>query len=455
MSRVPGSPGSCSDCLAWGVLNNHGICLACKSFRQRHERGQCRTCRSSVPVYQGACRLCRKQASTERHPKGALQLDQANRHGQQLFFADMDRRLRLSIPLDQRAPYRVGQRRDARPPAAPVFPVPHEQLLLVELPRDWAAGRLAGYLNTTGPTTIERWFDRHTSALPTQMISELRVWFTALLRGSTTPLRVRPRAENTIRNLLYGALPALQHWAPRYESLREIARDDVVKVLAEIPERRLPMLLGLRSIFRFLKAGKLVFINPTARIPVGRWPTRIPAVSTERTQDALNSDNPAAAALAACIAFHALRVDDLRHLQHTDYRDRRLWLGDRTILLAEPVVTRLLAYTTDRFARWPRTVNPHLFINHQSATHSGPVSVMWVTLVLGTSADAIRQDRALDELRATGDVRRLCDLFGLSIEAANRYAALLAEEADSSTSSANPGIQNAADQPSTLGFNDK
>lgn len=36
----------------------------------------------------------------------------------------------------------------------------------------------------------------------------------------------------------------------------------------------------------------------------------------------------------------------------------------------------------------------------------------------------IREDRVLDEARATrGDVRRLCDLFGLSIKAAERYTA--------------------------------
>jgi hypothetical protein len=39
---------------------------------------------------------------------------------------------------------------------------------------------------------------------------------------------------------------------------------------------------------------------------------------------------------------------------------------------------------------------------------------------------AIREDRILDEVLATGgDLRRLCDLFGLSVKAAHRYTALL------------------------------
>ncbi len=37
---------------------------------------------------------------------------------------------------------------------------------------------------------------------------------------------------------------------------------------------------------------------------------------------------------------------------------------------------------------------------------------------------ALREDRILQEIHATdGDIRRICDLFGLSIAAALRYAA--------------------------------
>ncbi|MEC3974323.1 hypothetical protein QMK34_03365 [Amycolatopsis sp. H20-H5] len=45
---------------------------------------------------------------------------------------------------------------------------------------------------------------------------------------------------------------------------------------------------------------------------------------------------------------------------------------------------------------------------------------------MGTAASDIRTDRILDEVRATGgDVRGICDLFGLSIRAAARYTAIL------------------------------
>ncbi|GGU55732.1 hypothetical protein GCM10010211_20650 [Streptomyces albospinus] len=106
-------------------------------------------------------------------------------------------------------------------------------------------------------------------------------------------------------------------------------------------------------------------------------------------------------------------------------RDGRLYLGGRVILLAEPVRVRLAAYLNLRARRWPTTVNPHLFINWQTATHTGPTSNVWATNILGISAQALREDRILDEVLATGDLRRVCDLFGLSIAGAERYLAAL------------------------------
>lgn len=53
-----------------------------------------------------------------------------------------------------------------------------------------------------------------------------------------------------------------------------------------------------------------------------------------------------------------------------------------------------------------------------------------------------REDRILQEIHATGgDVRRICDLFGLGIDAALRYAGVMENTApaeDSSSGSRNP-----------------
>jgi hypothetical protein len=54
------------------------------------------------------------------------------------------------------------------------------------------------------------------------------------------------------------------------------------------------------------------------------------------------------------------------------------------------------------------------------------VQADWITHRLGISARALREDRILHELHPTGgDIRRLCDLFGLSIDGAERYATVL------------------------------
>lgn len=130
--------------------------------------------------------------------------------------------------------------------------------------------------------------------------------------------------------------------------------------------------------------------------------------------------------IAALVAFHALAPHQVRDLMLTDVRDGYLHLNGRTIPLADPVRIRLRAYLDYRAARWPATANPHLIIHYNNATHCGPVQADWITHRLGISAQALREDRILHELHATGgDIRRLCDLFGLSIAGAERYAATM------------------------------
>ncbi|MFC9854508.1 hypothetical protein [Streptomyces prasinus] len=104
-------------------------------------------------------------------------------------------------------------------------------------------------------------------------------------------------------------------------------------------------------------------------------------------------------------------------------RDGRLILQDRTIPLAGPVLARLSAYLDHRTTTWPATVNPCLFVNRKTAPRATPANrnFPWITAQL--KAQALREDRILQEIHATGgDVRRICDLFGLSITTALRYA---------------------------------
>jgi hypothetical protein len=67
-----------------------------------------------------------------------------------------------------------------------------------------------------------------------------------------------------------------------------------------------------------------------------------------------------------------------------------------------------------------------MFINKRTALRAEPVGVQWITRSIGMTPQVVREDRILHELIATGgDTRRICDLFGLSIAGANRYAATL------------------------------
>jgi integrase len=286
----------------------------------------------------------------------------------------------------------------------------------------------AGMLDDDRTPAIQRWFDRQVVGLPAAMASELRVWFQVLLHGSQTPPRSRPRAEVTIRTQLGWALPTLQAWARAgHQSLREISREDVLVALPPSGNPRATLGRALRSIFRVLKARKLTFTNPTVRIKTGEPESRPPLPTDLATlRERLDSPDPARAALIALLAFHGLRSRQLCELRLADLHDGRLHLGDRTILLAAPVRQRLAAWLDYRNKRWPNTANPHLFVHYRTATQTHPVGLHWLYLKLDSSVRAIREDRILDEAHASaGDLRRLCDLFGLGVKAAERYAATL------------------------------
>ncbi|WP_370134967.1 hypothetical protein [Streptacidiphilus sp. EB103A] len=98
------------------------------------------------------CRLCRRQARLVQAGKHGHQLDLegSNRHGQQLFFGDCDRRVRLSVPLRDRQEHR---RLRTRTPDYrwPLVPAVHQQLLLFTPDRDWEVckpGRLPDAVDT-------------------------------------------------------------------------------------------------------------------------------------------------------------------------------------------------------------------------------------------------------------------------------------------------------------------
>ncbi|GIE91620.1 hypothetical protein Are01nite_81000 [Actinoplanes regularis] len=191
------------------------------------------------------------------------------------------------------------------------------------------------------------------------------------------------------------------------------------------------MLQGLRSIFRILKARKTVFVNPTARMKNPSNIRKAPiAIDLAQVRANLIDGRPATEALTALLAFHAVRIYQLAELKLTDVQDGRLHIDDRVILLAEPARDRLNAYLEYRLKTWPTSVNPHLFIHARNWTTLRPCTNWWIRKQLGTSGDRIRQDRILDGAHANGgELRALCDLFGLSISGAARYASTVNQPA--------------------------
>jgi len=288
----------------------------------------------------------------------------------------------------------------------------------------------AGLLVEDRTPAIDAWFAGQTAGLPRAMAGELGVWFEVMKHGCPTPPRRRPRSHTTIGVHLRWALPTLRAWAAAgHASLREISRAEVLDALPASGNPRATTGQGLKSIFRVLKARKVLFTDPTVRVKTGYAEARQPLpVDLDAVRAALHSANPAQAAVVALIAFHGLRSGQLRRLRLTDLRDGRLHVDGRAIVLADPVRARLAAWLDHRTRRWPTTTNPHLFVHYRSAARADPVGLRWVRLTIGPSLTptALREDRILNETHATGgDARRLADLFGLSIQATTRYTATL------------------------------
>lgn len=315
-------------------------------------------------------------------------------------------------------------------PGAPIAASAVEQLVDVDLSVHPTLAILdsVGFLHDDRVPALERWFTQQITALPEAMTSELRAWFDVLRHGSNRSPRSHPRTEVTIRTRTNWILPAVRAWASQgHDSLREISRADVLAVLPGSGNPRVTMGAGLRSLFSTLTARRLIFTNPIAGIHIGETEGTQPLpADLDRIRAALHSPHPTKAAICAVMAFHGLRTDHLRHLLLTDVRDHRLHLADRTVLLAEPVQERLAAYLDYRATQWPNTANTHLFINRSTAGTTESFGPAWVWKLFGFSPRLIWEDRILHEALATGgDVRRLCDLFGITVACALRYTSTL------------------------------
>jgi hypothetical protein len=286
----------------------------------------------------------------------------------------------------------------------------------------------AGLLIDDRPSLIERYFAGKTATLPAQIRAELETWLEVMLEGSTKPPRRHARLPQTTRIHILGVAPIVQAWAAAgHQSLAEITSDEVRASLPANGSRRIWAEYGLKSLFTVLKARKLIFMNPTRGIGTTPVSRSVPLpLDTAAIRTALNSPDPAIALAVALVAFHAVTSRELQELKLTDIVDGRLTLRGRVIPLADPVRVRLTAWLDHRGCTWPGSINPHLFVSRRSAPRFVPVGRQFPWHNTRLRPQALREDRILQEIIATGgDVRRICDLFDLSINAALRYSATL------------------------------
>jgi len=452
--------------LAWGVRRTHDwLCYPCIKWRARYSKpgsggsvGRCPGCGRTLTLgHRGVCRLCFTQTVFVRQQSGIWDPIAANRHGQQLAFADMPSHKpprrgavkkevvqphwppprdqeptlfraspdlaahgrsglhRRAHPDDAAAleavarhlafthHWTTGQRQDAilgvrimlgaqDDGRAPIRASEVEALREIDLPI-WSVIQIlstAGALIEDRTPQIDAWFEEKIARLPQPMINELRVWFDIKKNGVNTPPRMRPRTHMTIQLQLRWAVPTLRAWTTiGRTSLREISREDILNALPHGATERARVGQGLKSIFRLLKARKIIFVDPTARIQTGPHQSRIPLPLDARLiASRLHSDNPATAAVVALIAFHGLRLRQLQRLHLTDIQDGRLAIDGRSIPLADPVRKRLRTYLDHRNKTWPESLNTHLFINARSWRNQEPPSPRWFHLAIGPGLTA-------------------------------------------------------------------
>jgi hypothetical protein len=286
----------------------------------------------------------------------------------------------------------------------------------------------AGLLVDDRIAPIERYFAGKTDGLPDQVRTQLETWLEVMVTGSSTPPRQRSRDPQTVRLQIMGIAPILHSWAAAgHDSLAEITPEQVRAALPPSGARRNFAENGLRSLFGVLKGRKLIFADPTRGLPATPINKSVPLpLDTAAIRQALHSPDPAIALAVALVAFHALTSRQLRELKLTEIVDGRLTLARREIPLAGPVLVRLRAWLDHRARTWPGSINPHLFISRRSAPRLVPVGRQFPWTNTNLRPQALREDRILQEIHATGgDIRRISDLFGLSIQAALRYATTL------------------------------
>jgi integrase len=286
-----------------------------------------------------------------------------------------------------------------------------------------------GLLDDDTPSAVRSWIDRNTEHLPSGFDEPVRRWLVVLLDGDA---RSRPRTAAAVYSYLGSVRPFLEHWAMKYDHLREVVKADIYAALDPLRgHRRNNALKALRSLFRFAKRHGLVFVNPTTGLKASpAEPSLIPMTDAEIRAVEQLAVGPAERLIIALAAEHAARTGTIRHLtlEHIDLPNRRITLAGHNQRLGELTHGALRLWLDHRRTTWPTTTNRHVIVSIKTALGTAPVGKPYIHSNLGRngfSVDRIRADRILHEALTAGpDPLHLSLVFHLSHHTASRYTAI-------------------------------
>ncbi|WP_331749453.1 hypothetical protein OG520_43895 (plasmid) [Streptomyces sp. NBC_00984] len=194
---------------------------------------------------------------------------------------------------------------------------------------------------------------------------------------------------------------------------------------------------ALRSLFRTLKAERLVFANPMRGINGGKPATTIPtSLTTDEVEFVAQAarQDPALRVVVALAGIHALPARRIRSmLEEVDLPGRRLDPEGLDHPLDNYTAEAITDYLSHRHRHWPNSTNPHLLVSRNTATTTAAVGTFWMDKLvkeLPVGVDRLRQDRILEEALVNGaDPLHLAHVFSLGTRTSLRYTSAVATSA--------------------------
>jgi integrase len=286
-----------------------------------------------------------------------------------------------------------------------------------------------GMLDDDRPGPLNKALQQHLKDVAPAIRADVQDWLVQLIEGTS---RTRPRSRATAANYLRAAAPVLTAWSRDHDHLREITASQVSQSLAVLPagSPRVQALIALRSLFRYLRAKRRIFHNPTARLKAGpaRLAVLIPLEDADyqRTSGAATTpEHRLALVLAAVLAARPASIAGLQ-LDDIDLGNRRITISGQHRHLDDFAYNVIRDYLDHRRSRWPGTANPHVLVSQRTAHDTRPVTSYYLSHLFkghGISLDRMRSDRWLEEALSRGpDPLHLAAVFGISTGTAMRYA---------------------------------